>query len=212
MFLFSFRRLYLHRRCHLLGSSSFALSLTSASSLSPLSSSASSSSVLSRFRFFVRGSGCCGCGGCGELDPKLAPGEPPGHPKLSQNRSRMSHGARERSEGVSGAPRERLGTSPACPGIVWRVPKGIPGRQKERPGASGSALRRPKAMPSGIRKRKNRFFLACLVRDALSVRCFSDFRLFEFPRDRASNFGGFRSVYSDDVFDAFLRFLVFLCS
>ena len=178
MFLFSYRRLYLHRRCHLLGTLSFALSLTSASSLSPLSSSASSSSVLSRFRFFVRGSGCCGYGGCGEIDPKLAPGEAPGHPKLSQNRSRMSHGARERSEGVSGAPRERLGTSPACPGIVRRVPKGTPGRQKERPGASGSAPGRPKATPSGIRERKNRIVFARLVCKASSEQFFVDFGRF----------------------------------
>ena len=168
MFLFSVRRLYLHRRCHLLGSLSFALSLTSASSLSPVSSSASLSSVLSRFRFFVRCSGGCGYGGCGEIDSKLAPGEAPGYSKLSQNRSRMSHGARERSEGVSGAPRERLGTSPACPGIVRRVPKGTPGRQKEHPGASGSAPGRPKATPSGIRERKNRIVFARLVCEASS--------------------------------------------
>ena len=55
------------------------------------------------------------------------------------------------------------------------VPNGAPGRQKGRPGASGSAPRRPKSTPSRIRGRKNRVVLALRVREASSERFFVDF-------------------------------------
>ena len=83
----------------------------------------------------------------------------PGRPKSIQNRFQdplgTPRGAQERPRGVSGASRERLGSSPACPGSDWRVPKGAPGRQKECPGAPRSAPRRPKSMPSRVSERKN---------------------------------------------------------
>ena len=95
-----------------------------------------------------------------KIDRKSIPGEVPGHPKSIQNRSQdplgTPRGAQERPGGISGAPQERLGASPARPRSARRVTKGTPGRQKERPGASGSAPRRPKSTLSRVRERKNR--------------------------------------------------------
>ena len=102
--------------------------------------------------------------GAPKIDSESAPG-PFGTP----------HGAQERCESVSGASRERLGTSPARPGSAQRLPKDAPGRQKERPGAPWSAPRRPKSTPSGLRERKNRVFVARRVREAPSQRFFVDF-------------------------------------
>ena len=94
---------------------------------------------------------------------------------MNQNRSRTSHGSPDRSNDVAKALRERLGTSPACPGIVRRVSEGTPGRQKERPEASLSAPGRPKATPSGIRECKNRCPFAELGCEASSEYLFIDF-------------------------------------
>ena len=105
-----------------------------------------------------------------------------GHPKSIQNRSRdplgTHHGVQERPEGVSGASWEYLGASPACPGSARGVPESAPGRQKERPGALGSALRRLKSTPSRCHERKNRVFLARRVRKALPKQFFIDFPQF----------------------------------
>ena len=110
---------------------------------------------------------------------KIDPGDTSGVPESGENRSRdplrTPRGVQERPEGVSGVSRERPGASPARRGSVRRVAKGAPGRQKGRPGASGSAPRRPKLMPSRIRGRKNRVFFALRVREASSERFFVDF-------------------------------------
>ena len=87
---------------------------------------------------------------------KIGPGSGSGHPKSTQNRSReplgTPRGHQERPDGVSGASRERLGASSARPGSVRRLSKGAPECQKGRPGASGSAPRRPKSTPSPVRE------------------------------------------------------------
>ena len=89
-----------------------------------------------------------------KIDQKSIPGDAPGHPKSTQNRSRdplgTPRGVQERPKGVSGASRERPGASPARSGSARRVAKGAPGRQKGRPGAPGSAPRRPKSTPSRV--------------------------------------------------------------
>ena len=69
-------------------------------------------------------------------------------------------GSLERPKGVLGASWERLGASRRA----QRVPEDSPGRQKERPGAPDSAPRRPKLTQSRVRERKNRVFVAQLVK------------------------------------------------
>ena len=117
-----------------------------------------------------------------KIDQKSFPGMAPGHPKSTQNRSReplgTPHGAQEHPGGDSGASWEHLGTSPARPGSARRVPNGAAGRQKGRPGASGSAPRRPKSTPGRVRERKNRVFVARLVRAASAERFFDNFHRF----------------------------------
>ena len=121
-----------------------------------------------------------------KIDRRSIPGDAPGHPKSTQNRSRDHLGrprvVQERPEGVSGASRERHRASPALSRRARRVTKGDPARQKERPGALGSALRRQKSMPSRVREWKNRVFLARRVREASSERFFVNSRRFSvFP-------------------------------
>ena len=103
----------------------------------------------------------------------------PETPRGTQNRSRdplrTPRGVQERPEGISGASRERLGASLARPGSAQEASKGAPGGQKGRLGAPGSAPRRPKSIPSRVRKRKNRVFLAQRIRKAPSERFFIDF-------------------------------------
>ena len=117
-----------------------------------------------------------------EIDRRSIPGDTPGHPKWTQNRCLdllgRPRGVQEPPEGVSGATRERPGASPASSGSARRVAKRDPGRQKGRPGAPGSAPRRPKSTPSCARERKNRVFFALHVREASSKRFFADFRRF----------------------------------
>ena len=95
------------------------------------------------------------------IEAKPVSVEAPGHPKSTQNRSGDPFGTpsrdHKRSGSDSGGSRERLGTSPARPGRARRLSKDAPERQKEFPGASGSALRRPKSRPSRVRERVNRF-------------------------------------------------------
>ena len=114
-----------------------------------------------------------------KIEPKSVPAEVPGHPKSSQNRSRdplgMPRGAQERPGGILGASQERLGASLARPGSAQGASKGAPGGQKGRLGAPGSAPRRPKSIPSRVRKRKNRVYLAQRIRKAPSERFFIDF-------------------------------------
>ena len=114
-----------------------------------------------------------------KIDRKSIPGDASGHPKSTQNRSRdplrTPRGVQERPEGISGASRERLGASLARPGSAQEASKGAPGGQKARLGAPGSAPRRPKSIPSRVRKRKNRVFLAQRIRKAPSERFFIDF-------------------------------------
>ena len=90
-----------------------------------------------------------------EIDPEWGLGDVPGHPKSSENRSPdllgTSHGAQESPGSVPGASRRHLGASAACPGNARKVAKCTPERQKELPGASRSAPRRPKSTPSHIR-------------------------------------------------------------
>ena len=97
----------------------------------------------------------------------------------TQNRvqigSRTLLGRPVASKSVPKASQERSGTSAARPGSARRVPKGAPGRQKRRLGGSGSLSRRPKSMPSQARNRKNLFFRARLVREAVSERSRTNF-------------------------------------
>ena len=121
-----------------------------------------------------------------KIDRRSIPGDAPGHPKSTQNRSRDHLGrprvVQEHPEGVLGASRERHRASPALSRRARRVTKGDPARQKVRPGAPGSAPRRPKSTPSRIRERKNRAFCMQRIRKALSKRFFVDFRRFSLFR------------------------------
>ena len=103
-----------------------------------------------------------------EIDPRRHLGTSKIDSKSFRDPLGTHHGFQERPEGVSGRSLERSGASPARCGSVRRVPDGAPARQKGRPGASGSAPRRPKSTPSRIRMRKNRVFLAQRVREASS--------------------------------------------
>ena len=115
-----------------------------------------------------------------KIDRKSITGDASGHPKSTQNRFRdplgTTRGVQERPEGVSGASRERLGASLARPGTAHSIPESALGCQKERPGALGSALRRPQSTPSRVQERKHRVFLARRVRKASPQQFFVKFR------------------------------------
>ena len=85
-------------------------------------------------------------------NPKSIPGQAPGLPKSTQNRSRALLGRPVAAKSGQGASREHLGASPARYGGTPRVSKDAPGRQKERPGVPGSAPRRPESTPSRVRE------------------------------------------------------------
>ena len=89
---------------------------------------------------------------------KIDPGSLLGHPMPPKSVQEVS--------------RERLVPSPRRPRSARRVPKGAPGRQKERPGEPDSAPRRPKSTPDRVRERKKIEFL---LRGALAKHSRSDF-------------------------------------
>ena len=102
--------------------------------------------------------------------PRRRPGTPKIEPKLITGPLGTPRGTQERRQGVAAASRERLGASPARPGNARRLPKGAPGRQKERQAVPGSTPRRPKSTPSRVLERKHRVFSARLTREASSER------------------------------------------
>ena len=102
-------------------------------------------------------------------DPKLLPGEAPGHPKSSPNRSQdvlgTPRGTQERSGGLSGAARERAGSvlarprrAPGAHGDPPRTPWEARKSARERPGARRGYQNR-RAVASGNEKID---FLSCV--------------------------------------------------